>query len=99
MSGQSPADATFQALHGPRPRIAPKTIHTTIGGGRKIAGISEGSGSFLKKRTKKLLFLWRLHVALSSPHPMSQVKKVFLLLFVHKKKCFLPLPFPSLPFP
>jgi hypothetical protein len=41
------------------------------------------SGSFLKKRTKKLFVLRA--VAIPSPQPAGI--KVFLLLFVHKKKC------------
>jgi hypothetical protein len=38
---------------------------------------SEGSGSFLKKRTKKLLLFWRLPVALAVPQALSWVKKFF----------------------
>jgi hypothetical protein len=41
--------------------------------------MKEGSGSFLKKRTKKLLSVWRGRAG-------AQTDKVFLLLFVHKKK-------------
>jgi hypothetical protein len=32
------------------------------------------------------LLLWRLRVARSVPHPVSRGRKVFLLLFVRKKK-------------
>ena len=32
----------------------------------------EGSGSFLKKRTKKLLLLWPLRVASASPHALAE---------------------------
>jgi hypothetical protein len=42
---------------------------------------TQASGSFLKKRTKKLLLL--RDVALTAPRPTGI--KVFLLLFVHKK--------------
>jgi hypothetical protein len=40
----------------------------------------------LKKRSKKLLLLGTTHVALPSPQPVAPGSKVFLLLFVHKKK-------------
>jgi hypothetical protein len=49
-------------------------------------GKEEASGSFLKKRTKKRLLnggIWRRRCV------GLQVFKVFLLLFVHKKKVFL----------
>jgi hypothetical protein len=38
----------------------------------------EASASFLKKRSKKLLFLCSLRVARTVPHALSQSKKVFL---------------------
>jgi hypothetical protein len=42
------------------------------------------SGRFLKKAAQKLLLCWAGgHVG---DKPMTQHKKVFLLLFVHKKK-------------
>jgi hypothetical protein len=44
----------------------------------------------LKKAAQKLLFRWAM--GLSQTTPLAQHKKVFLLLFVHKKK-----PSPSLP--
>jgi hypothetical protein len=44
----------------------------------------KGSGSFLKKRTKKLLLL--LGVGVMSQTPKLQSHKVFLLLFLQKKK-------------
>ncbi|HTJ89327.1 MAG TPA: hypothetical protein VL356_04010 [Acidocella sp.] len=40
------------------------------------------SGRFLKKAAQKLLLLW----ASGSETSTAQVNKVFLLLFVHKKK-------------
>jgi hypothetical protein len=46
-------------------------------------GDGKGSGSFLKKRTKKLLFMV-LRVPLLSARP--KWAKVFLLLFLRKKK-------------
>jgi hypothetical protein len=46
---------------------------------------SKVKGSFLKKRTKKLLFVWCREFWA----PGAQIYKVFLLLFVHKKKSFL----------
>jgi hypothetical protein len=46
------------------------------------------SGSFLKKRTKKLLLLR----AVATPTPQPAGAKVFLLLFFQKKKPLLPLP-------
>jgi hypothetical protein len=51
----------------------------------------KGSGRFLKKAAQKLLLLGPLRVALSAPQATAQINKVFLLLFVHKKKRFLPL--------
>jgi hypothetical protein len=42
----------------------------------------QGSGSFLKERTKKRFPLARMPVFLAR----AQTDKVFLLLFVHKKK-------------
>jgi hypothetical protein len=48
---------------------------------------SEGSGRFLKKAAQKLLLNWAGGVFTST----AQNNKVFLLLFVHKKKRFLPL--------
>jgi hypothetical protein len=52
---------------------------------RAIRG-EEGSGSFLKKRTKKLLLFWRMY--LERCHIREKIE-VFLLLFVHKKKALL----------
>jgi hypothetical protein len=47
----------------------------------------EGRGRFFeKKRRKKLLLIWSREFCA----PVAQIKKVFLLLFVHKKKCLLP---------
>jgi hypothetical protein len=46
----------------------------------RIPAKGEGSGSFLKKRTKKLLLTWTLLV---SP-PGAQFAKVFWLLFFKK---------------
>ncbi|HTJ88849.1 MAG TPA: hypothetical protein VL356_01535 [Acidocella sp.] len=42
------------------------------------------SGRFLKKAAQKLLLLWACGIETST----AQIKKVFLLLFVHKKKPF-----------
>jgi hypothetical protein len=39
----------------------------------------------LEKRTKKLLLFWTIGVVTST----VQIKEIFLLLFVHKKKVFL----------
>jgi hypothetical protein len=55
--------------------------------------MSKGSGSFLKKRTKKLLDLGGMGDGGDNAH--GPASKVFLLhgglpLFVHKKKCLLP---------
>jgi hypothetical protein len=52
---------------------------------------------FLKNGSKKLLECWRVRLApVSIAHgvapPQAQVNKVFLLLFVHKKKCLLAIP-------
>jgi hypothetical protein len=44
--------------------------------------MKDGSGSFLKKRTKKLLAIGS---GVHDEHPV-QMNEVFLLLFVHKKK-------------
>jgi hypothetical protein len=53
----------------------------TTGGGWGQSG-EEGSGSFLKKRTKKLL-----SIGTCAPRGSRMpTDKVFLLLFVHKKK-------------
>jgi hypothetical protein len=46
----------------------------------------------LKKRTKKLLFLWRLRVALPSPQPVSQVKKFFCFFLFTKRSLSSALP-------
>jgi hypothetical protein len=66
--------------------------------------LSLASGSFLKKRTKKLFLNCAAGVFTSTvqikktwgssgPQTVSQARsrliKVFLLLFVHKKKCFI----------
>jgi hypothetical protein len=45
----------------------------------------QARGSFLKKRTKKLLLIW---TALEKP-PRAQLAKVFLLLFFQKKQSLL----------
>jgi hypothetical protein len=45
------------------------------------------SGRFLKKAAQKLLLCWAMGV--SPTAPMAQINKVFLLLFVHKKKSLL----------
>jgi hypothetical protein len=45
-------------------------------------GILVASSRFLKKAAQKLLFLW----ACGSETSTAQFNKVFLLLFVHKKK-------------
>jgi hypothetical protein len=47
-------------------------------------GQDQGSGSFLKKRTKKLLFFRATGAVGANAH--DPISKVFLLLFVHKKK-------------
>jgi hypothetical protein len=47
----------------------------------------EESSRFLKKAAQKL-FRYAGPWALSAPPPMTQHNKVFLLLFVHKKKSF-----------
>jgi hypothetical protein len=53
-------------------------------------GRMEGSAALLKKRSKKLLVLWGMGVVgTTAPGPAF---KVFLLLFVHKKKRLLKLP-------
>jgi hypothetical protein len=44
----------------------------------------EVSGRFLKKAAQKFLLRWGM--GLSPITPMTQHNKVFLLLFVHKKK-------------
>jgi hypothetical protein len=49
-----------------------------------------GSGRFLKKAAQKLLLCWVMGFV--ADKPMAQIHKVFLLLFVHKKK-----PCPCLP--
>jgi hypothetical protein len=46
----------------------------------------EGSGAFWKKRAQKLL----PHGGDGAATAHGPAFKVFLLLFVHKKKCFLP---------
>jgi hypothetical protein len=46
----------------------------------------EESSSFLKKRTKKLLLVWSVLVA----PVQAKMTKVFLVLFLQKKNCFLP---------
>jgi hypothetical protein len=51
------------------------------------AGI-QASASFLKKRSKKLSLLR----ALATPSPKPPGPKVFLLLFLQKKKLFLSFP-------
>jgi hypothetical protein len=51
--------------------------------------IKEVSSRFLKKAAQKL-FGHAGPWALSPTTPMTKVNKVFLLLFVHKKKSFLP---------
>ena len=68
---------------------------TTNPGRRRCSGRSpgskkskEGSGSFLKKRTKKLLLLGVVLVAWAGLKAPSQSNEVFLLLFVHKKKSY-----------
>jgi hypothetical protein len=60
-----------------------------IQSGRFIQEIKSqsGSGRFLKKAAPKLLPVWAGGVETST----AQVNKVFLLLFVHKKKSFLSL--------
>jgi hypothetical protein len=55
--------------------------------------MGSGSGSFLKKnlgrwQTKKLLRLGAMGCGAANPH--GPAFKVFLVLFVHKKNCFLP---------
>jgi hypothetical protein len=47
----------------------------------------EGSTSFLQKGSKKLLLTWGM--GLMALTPQAQSKKVFLLLFLQKKKCLL----------
>jgi hypothetical protein len=54
----------------------------------KPAYQGEGSSRFLKKAAQKLLLLWARGVTTST----AQISKVFLLLFVHKKKPSLSLP-------
>jgi hypothetical protein len=49
--------------------------------------VKQGSGSFLKKRTKKLLPLGAMGCGGGNAHGPDS--KVFLLLFVHKKKSLL----------
>jgi hypothetical protein len=51
-----------------------------------LAG-EEESTSFLKKRSKKLLLIWAEGRG-RRRSPWPKVIKVFLLLFVHKKKTF-----------
>jgi hypothetical protein len=46
----------------------------------------KGSGRFLKKAAQKLMLI----CALGSETSTAQINKVFLLLFVHKKKRLLP---------
>jgi hypothetical protein len=53
--------------------------HTNI-----VWATAEGSGRFLKKAAQKLLLCWGMGNVATTPMP--QHKKVFLLLFVHKKK-------------
>jgi hypothetical protein len=48
----------------------------------------EKSGRFLKKAAQKLFLCWAAGVV--GDKPMAQIHKVFLLLFVHKKKPSLP---------
>jgi hypothetical protein len=45
----------------------------------------ESSRFFEKKRRKKLLFVWSREFRA----PMAQIKKVFLVLFLQEKNCFL----------
>jgi hypothetical protein len=57
--------------------------------------ISSGrrKGSFLKKRTKKLLSCWRLRVARTAPQTMAESKQSFFGSFCSQKEL---LPLPSL---
>jgi hypothetical protein len=67
--------------------------------GRDRVSLSKGGISsrfFEKKRRKKLLLPWCVRVAQTVPHALSQSKKVFLLLFVHKKKSFVLDTYPAL---
>jgi hypothetical protein len=58
--------------------------------------ISEGKTFFFEKKNQKTFA--PLRAVLNAPG--SKTNKVFLLLFVHKKKCFLPSPSnPSGPLP
>jgi hypothetical protein len=50
----------------------------------------EGSISFLKKRTKKLLSIVPFHTGNSSPLYGALIDKSFLVLFFKKEKPFLP---------
>jgi hypothetical protein len=52
---------------------------------------SEKSGRFLKKAAQKLLVMLG-HGRCQRQRPWPSINKVFLLLFVHKKKPFPPLP-------
>jgi len=55
--------------------------------GESFALKGQKSSRFLKKAAQKLLLLWARGSETSTP----QINKVFLLLFVHKKKPFAPL--------
>jgi hypothetical protein len=48
-----------------------------------------GEAVLFEKSTQKLFLIWFGGVATLVPHPMLQIQKVFLFLFVHKKKCLL----------
>jgi hypothetical protein len=50
-----------------------------------LIGFAEASSRFFEKnRRKKLLLRWCREFRA----PLAQINNVFLLLFVHKKKCF-----------
>jgi hypothetical protein len=56
-------------------------------------GESKGRSSFLKKRTKKILIVWELRVAMAALNATAQIKRSFLVLFFKKE------PLPILPLP